>query len=274
MQKSAAQRCDPAVPEPGPGSGREPGQEAEPGGFIVQTMDVVGSTNDAVRALAITGAAGRIAVRADEQTAGRGRRGRNWSSPPGNLYFSVLLRPDCPAGRVAELSFVLAVAAGDTVAALTAEERVHHKWPNDILLDECKLSGIMLESSLADDGAVDWVIAGCGMNLVSHPTDSAFPATNLGDAGALPPPPEEMLGIFLERLGSLFDRWQEDGFASVREAWLARAWRIGRDLTIRLPDREIHGVFETLDSVGTLILATPDGGIEAVSVGDVFAAGN
>src|SRR5439155_19489702 len=120
---------------------------ALPEGFRLRHDATIGSTNDEAKAVARTGATDGTLVWADQQTAGRGRRGRIWLSPPGNLYLSLVLRPECAAARAAQLGFVAALGLGDALAPLVgATVQLRYKWPNDLLVDGKKLAGILLES--------------------------------------------------------------------------------------------------------------------------------
>ena len=139
------------------------------------SYDRLGSTNDEAKRLARTGAAAWTIVTAREQTAGRGRRGRSWIAIPGNLFMTVILRPDCTPQTAAQLGFVAALAVGEAVRAVVpAEVSVRFKWPNDVLLDGAKVSGILLESETTEWGALDWLIVGIGVNVVGHPTVGAY----------------------------------------------------------------------------------------------------
>src|SRR5579872_6699315 len=147
--------------------------------------DTLGSTNDEAKRLADAGAEEWTVVRALEQTAGRGRGRNAFVSPPGNLYFSAVLRGLPSAATAAQLGFVAALAVGDAVSALLPAGRaLRYKWPNDVLVDGRKLSGILLESAAAHDGGLDWLVAGMGVNVASHPAETAWPATSLRELGA------------------------------------------------------------------------------------------
>ena len=150
-----------------------------PDGWRLVALDSVGSTNDEAARLADAGAPEGTVVWAREQTGGRGRRGRAWASPVGNLYTSTILRPDCPAARAAELGFVSALAVADIVPPGRA---VRVKWPNDVLVDGGKIAGILLESAIAQTGAVQHVIAGIGINVGFAPQlpEMRYPGAALG----------------------------------------------------------------------------------------------
>ena len=233
-------------------------------------LEEAGSTNDEARARAAAGAADGTLVWARRQSAGRGRRGRTWVSPAGNLYLSLVLRPSCEARRVAQLSFVAALGVADLVdARLPGHARC--KWPNDVLVDGAKVAGLLLESSLAPGGQVDWVVLGIGVNLASHPgIEEPVPSTSLAAAGAAPLAPEGALPVLLAALARRRQAWEEEGFAAVREAWLARAHGLGGPVTVANGDKRLAGTFAGLDEDGALVLAQDGGTALTIPAGDVF----
>ena len=242
---------------------------ALPQGYTLIPLDEVGSTNDEAKARAAAGAAEGTVVWARKQRAGRGRRGRIWESPPGNLYCSVLLRPACEARRVAQLSFVAALAVLDLVDG-RLPGRGRCKWPNDILVDGAKVAGILLESALKSDGRVDWVVLGIGVNLVGHPgLEGPIPSTSLVDAGAPAVAPEDALPLLLAALTRRRSEWESQGFAAVRRAWLARAHGLGGPVTVVGGRDKLVGTFEGLDAEGALVLAQAGGAPISIAAGDV-----
>jgi len=236
-----------------------------PAAIELVTLASVDGTNAEMRRRIEAGAPHLTLVWAEQQLAGRGRRGRAWSSPPGNLYCTLLLRPDPPVALWGQLSFVAAVALRDAILRLgpELEPRLKLKWPNDLLLDGRKLSGILLEAS-----GSDWVMIGTGVNLDSHPEGTDTPAIALCDVG-FPVTPAQLLPIYAEALLAWFDRWRHEGFAPVRARWLTGAIGLGRDITVRLADRSFAGRFAALDESGALLLEQPDG-IRRVEAGEVF----
>lgn len=220
--------------------------------------------------MADSGGADRTVVTANVQTAGRGRRGRRWESPVGNLYLSMLLRPGRPAGEAAQLSLVATLGLGDALATFVDPSRVRHKWPNDVLIDRRKVAGLLLESSGTGASPVDWVIIGCGVNVATHPAVAAYPVTDLDTAAGTPISPDAVLDRFLDAFDGWYRRWLESGIGAIRDAWLARAQGLGREILVRLPDRELRGVFHDMDPSGALILALPGGKHEVITAGDVF----
>lgn len=248
------------------------GEPILPPGYRLAKHDRIASTNEEARRLGRARAPAPFLVWALEQTAGRGRRGRLWASPPGNLYLSLLLRPDCPAKTAAQLSFVAAVALAQSLAAFLPDRAaVSCKWPNDILLGGRKVAGILLESETGEGGGLAFLVIGVGVNLLSSPRDAEFPATSLAEAGAPPPAPARVLERFLADFDDWQRRWREEGFAPVREAWLARASFLGQPIQVRLDTTGFCGRFLDIDAQGALVLDT-GGERRRVAAGAVFPA--
>lgn len=241
-----------------------------PDGCALIALETVSSTNDEARARAQDGAMDGTVVWAREQSGGRGRRGRSWSSPPGNLYTSTIFRPKRPAGEAAQLSLVVAVAVVDALKSLLPSAvSVGCKWPNDVLIDGHKTVGILLESSGNVD-SVHWVVIGTGINVASHPETANYAATDLNTALGEFIALEPVLEAYLEQLFLWRDLWLAKGIAPIREAWIERAIGIGDPITVRLPDRELVGRFSDMDADGALLLELPDGACQRITAGDVF----
>lgn len=213
------------------------------------------------------GCASGTVVRADEQTAGRGRAGRHWRSLPGNLHASVVLRPAAPASVTAEIGFVAAVAMGECVAGLLPPgSRVGLKWPNDVQVDGAKIAGLLPEAACVGPD-LSWVVIGAGLNVAHAPEDLPYRATSLRAHGAVVTP-GQALEAFLAQLAHWLARWQADGFAPIRAAWLARASGIGSEAAVTLAGRQQRGIFRGLDMDGAMLLDTPDGA-RRITAGDV-----
>jgi BirA family transcriptional regulator, biotin operon repressor / biotin---[acetyl-CoA-carboxylase] ligase len=230
------------------------------------------STNEEAKRRAAAGAPEGTLVWARTQTAGRGRRGRVFVSPPGNLYLSILLRPTRPTAEAAQLGFAAALAVGEAVSPLLPRpDMLTYKWPNDVLIDRRKTSGISLESRATGEGRMDWLVIGIGINLASYPEHVEYPAISLAAAGVEAVTVEAMLETVAERFHLWYERWQEAGFGPLREAWLARAHGVGEAIRVRLEASETSGRFVGLDDDGALLL---DDGVarRRVSAGDVFPA--
>jgi BirA family biotin operon repressor/biotin-[acetyl-CoA-carboxylase] ligase len=241
-----------------------------PDGFRLCHYYTVGSTNDEAKALARAGAADGTLICANEQTAGRGRRGRIWRSPPGNLYLSLVLRPDCAPARAAQLGFVAALGLGDALRPFVGTAlRLRYKWPNDLLANGEKIAGILLEAETSSREGVDFVVVGVGVNIASAPGDADYPATSLRAHGIAAVTPPVLLEGFVRHFAEWVRRWSEAGFAPVREAWLGGASGLGEPVHVRLDRMTLTGWFRDLDDDGALVLDAAEGS-RRIAAGDVF----
>jgi BirA family biotin operon repressor/biotin-[acetyl-CoA-carboxylase] ligase len=230
--------------------------------------ETLGSTNAEALARARAGERGPLWISAKAQTAGRGRRGNIWISELGNLYASLLLSEPSAPREAPQLSFVAALALSDALCAFAARlaPRLKVKWPNDLLVAGEKVAGILIEGESAPNFAV---AIGFGVNCVSHPAGTSYPATDLAAAGAAVTP-ERILAVLEPAMMARVAQWQGgQGFASIRADWLARATGIGEPMRVRLPERELAGRFQGLDEAGRLLLETPSG-VHPVAAGEVF----
>jgi BirA family transcriptional regulator, biotin operon repressor / biotin---[acetyl-CoA-carboxylase] ligase len=211
-------------------------------------------------------------VVADEQTGGRGRHGRQWSSPPGNLYTTLALTAPCPAERGPELGFVAGVALHRAVTCVTGtlHPQLALKWPNDLLIDRAKCAGLLLEG-LQIRGAF-CVLVGFGVNLVSAPDDTPYPAAALlarhDDRQCGFERRDTILATLMDEWLHAEAQWRED-FSTIRTEWLSRAAFLNEPVTLRLPDGELSGIMRGIDNRGRLQLDTPEGQ-RAIDAGDLF----
>jgi BirA family biotin operon repressor/biotin-[acetyl-CoA-carboxylase] ligase len=242
---------------------------ASAAGVRLVAHELLTSTNTEALALARAGERGPLWVAAERQSAGRGRRGRTWTSERGNLFASLLLTDPAPAEHWPELAFAAALAVHDAVAELagTLKPQLAIKWPNDLLLAGRKFGGILIEAEGTEAGAV---AVGIGINCKSHPKDTDFPATDLGAAGAKISVAKLFRALSVKMLGRLAQWNRGEHFSTIRTDWLARAAGLGEAIRVRLADREIGGRFETLDDSGRLVLLLAEGGREAITAGDVI----
>ena len=240
-----------------------------------QAYDALGSTNAEALARARAGERGPLWISARHQEAGRGRRGNAWASAPGNLYASLLLSEPSPQAVAPQVSFVAALALHDAVADCAPQigPLLSVKWPNDLLIGGAKVAGILIEGENQTSNRIGFsVIIGFGVNCADHPADTPYPATDLSHAGSSVTP-EQMLRALAAAMHRRLAQWQRgQGFASVRADWLKRAAGLGRDIRVRLPDREFSGSFEGLDDAGHLLVRGP-AGLTTVSAGEVFGLG-
>jgi BirA family biotin operon repressor/biotin-[acetyl-CoA-carboxylase] ligase len=219
-------------------------------------------------ALAAEGAPEGTAILARRQTAGRGRAGRGWDSPEGNLHLSVLLRPDAPLREAPLFGLAAAVALADATVAALSGAPVALKWPNDLLLGGAKAGGILAEAA-AEGGRIGHLILGIGVNLAHAP---ALPdrATACFAAFAPPPEPVGFAGMLLDALGRRLGELKARGFAPIREAWLARGPAPGAPVTVRGDAAARAGRFAGLAEDGSLLLER-DGETLTIAAGEVGA---
>jgi BirA family biotin operon repressor/biotin-[acetyl-CoA-carboxylase] ligase len=240
-------------------------------GFRLVTLDTTPSTNDEVRQRVGEDDGRPLWVVAAEQTKGRGRHGRVWSSPRGNLYASLILPEPCAPADAPQLGFVAGLALHDAVAAVTglAAPRLALKWPNDLIVDGAKVAGILLEGHRIGAARRFAVIVGIGVNVAAAPSDTPYRATHLACLAGevdLAKLFENLSAHMAKRLGA----WQRGSdFAVIRAAWLSRAAGLGAPVTVRLPGREARGIFQGMDSRGRLVL-DGDRSREAIDAGDLF----
>ncbi|MSO92169.1 MAG: biotin--[acetyl-CoA-carboxylase] ligase [Rhodospirillales bacterium] len=244
-----------------------------PPAYRLVALETIDSTNAEAKRLAAQGeesAPDGTLVWALAQTAGRGRRGRRWESPEGNLYCSLILRPEVSVARAAELAFVAALAVYDTIGSLCSPgQSAACKWPNDVLLNGRKVSGILLESQSRADGGLDWLVLGVGINVESAPAQAEFPATALHREGDTHIGVVDVLEGFARHFLVWTNRWLDDGFRPIRENWLWRAAGKGETIRVRLDRETLEGTFEDIDERGALVLGLP-GTVRRIAAGDVF----
>lgn len=245
------------------------GEAARAAGYRLIVRDEVGSTMEEARRALHQGEPGKLWIVARSQNAGRGRHGRQWSSPPGNLYASLLLVAPCEPAQAPQLGFVAGLALHDAAAKVTGlnHPRLALKWPNDLLLDGAKCSGLLLEGE--SRGGAFSVVIGLGINIASCAQGTPYPATFLR-AHAPQVTIEAALGALSEAWAARFATWQQaGGFAAIRQAWLERAAFLGQTITIRPPGEVVTGTFTGVDGSGRLLLATPAGN-RSFDAGDLF----
>lgn len=233
---------------------------------MIRTVEETASTNADMLALAAQGEAEGTWLRADTQAEGRGRMGRAWHSPIGNLYASTLVRLQPQDPPAATLALVAAIALHEVVIAYTSDAcLVIIKWPNDLLVNGAKVAGILLER------ANDAVVIGVGANLGFHPVGLDRPVTSLRAQGVDAPDPH----YFCEDLARAFAywlvRWRGSGLEAIRQAWLRGAHPEGTALTANLGDgTSVDGLFDGLEADGALRLRLADRSLRVIHAADVF----
>jgi BirA family biotin operon repressor/biotin-[acetyl-CoA-carboxylase] ligase len=234
--------------------------------YRVVALDEVASTNDEALARARAGAPEGTFIVARRQTAGRGRRGRTWQSPPGNLHLSLILRPAAGLAAAVPVGFAAALAArGAIVHGLPPGRRVELKWPNDVLINGAKAAGVLIET--ADDA----LVLGVGINVAHHPDGTPYPATSIhgaGGCGTL----DDVLSAFCATFKARWDAYLRDGFGLLREEWLAHARGLGETMTVDLEGAPLTGIFRGIAEDGALVLDRGAAGVKRITAGDVSFA--
>jgi BirA family biotin operon repressor/biotin-[acetyl-CoA-carboxylase] ligase len=238
-------------------------------------FEALDSSNAEARRRADAGERGPVWLLARRQTAGRGRRGRAWSGGQGNLAATLLLTLDKPPLEAAQLAFVTALAVARMIDAYVPAAVTRLKWPNDVLIEGRKASGMLIESGPASGGGL-WLAIGVGVNLQDFPADVERPATALSehlrhDVMRAPTQDEALAGLSAA-FGEVMDLWLAQGFEPIRSAWTERAVGLGAPCEARLEGETVTGVAEGLDADGALLLRLPAGSRRRITAGDVFFA--
>lgn len=231
----------------------------------------IGSTNAEGLSRLARGEPMPVWLVADIQTAGRGRRGRPWTSELGNLFATLVLPNPAPVAHIAQLCFVAGLALRDAVlsaAPLVAPEQLRLKWPNDLMLDGGKLAGILVEGG-SDPAGRPAAVIGFGVNCLHHPEDLPYRATSL-DAAGCPTAPDRVLEALDRAMAVRLNQWNGgNGFPSVRADWLRHALALGDTVVVRIGERVVTGRFENIDARGAMMLRRRDGVAEIITAGDV-----
>ncbi|NKE48625.1 biotin--[acetyl-CoA-carboxylase] ligase [Roseomonas frigidaquae] len=244
--------------------------------MLVIEKDVTGSTNDDLKRLTSEAGGHLTVVWARRQTAGRGRHDRQWISEEGNVFWSILLRPQPTWPSVGELPFVNALAVKAAIDdALGANSGISFKWPNDLILQERKVGGSLIEAGAYSDRTPGWIVVGTGVNVRHHPEGAGmvYPPGALHSLGF----PQASRDAIIERLNIRFcaflDLWVQKGFAAIRLAYLQCAHRLGERVTVGLGHNKTfyeEGIYEGIDIDGALILKKSDGSISRLITGEVI----
>ena len=231
------------------------------------------STNAEACRRADAGEAGPLWIIAGRQSAGRGRRGRAWSSHPNNLSVTLLMRTERTPAQAALVSFVAALAVADLARTYVPDAVTALKWPNDLLLDGRKAAGLLVESGASPRGGL-WLAIGFGVNLAWAPTDSERPSTSLADhlrpGQTAAPSPGTAYRRLDEVMQARLAQWDREGSASILSDWTERATGIPGPCAARLGRETLEGHAEGLEPDGALRLRLGDGSVRLITAGDVF----
>lgn len=234
-----------------------------PSGADLQLFDTLDSTSLEAKRRIEAGEDGPRWIVALTQTAGYGRRGRGWEQRTGDFAGTLFFKPDGEKETLGQVSFIVALALAAALDEIIPPEKIKLKWPNDVLVDGGKCAGVLLEN-LGEHLAI-----GVGVNMVTAPEDMPYKTARLMDhAKALPDPPDFAARLD-EHFWLIYQIWREQGFEPVRQQWLARAAGVFEEITVRLPNEELKGVFAGLDETGALVLRS-GGGKRTIAAGEVF----
>jgi len=235
-------------------------------------FDKIDSTNSEALRLACASVKGNFIILTNEQTAGRGQRGKEWQSLPGNLHFSILIDNGDDRKRAPQISFIAANAMYDTVAFFAKIKEVSLevtlKWPNDVLINGKKFAGILLESiNIAN---VNYVAVGVGANLASYPDDIEYEVTSLKSEKIILTESDNFLNIFMNRFDALLTQWRIDNnFERTRLDWMQNAHNLDKIITIDDGVDRVSGVFKEIDFDGSIRLELPGGQFRNFVSGEV-----
>lgn len=254
---------------------------AVPEGVTLHALEQTESTNTVAKQIAEGGASNFSLVVAKSQTAGRGRHGREWISPEGNVFWSMILRITDSTQEFGTLPFVAGLSVYDALTKLTGKPELFMlKWPNDILLNDCKISGILIETS--PGGQVfgtnlpggPWAVVGIGINVSHYPTaNTRYPATSLHKENFSHISRDKVIFALTSAFVERFNQWNIGGYDSLKDDLTRAMGGIGQEITVRMSDQrneDLHGIFMGLDQSGLLILRKENGEVRHFSVGDVF----
>lgn len=233
--------------------------------WITERYEEIHSTQDALKDLAAKGAREGQIVIADMQTGGRGRHGREWISLAGNLYFSLLLRPDVNLQNVGQLGLVVGLALGRALVEMVDRpEDISLKWPNDILYGGEKCSGILIETDLNTQNQLDYVAVGIGINTKAAPEMAAVLDINN----------EMTMERVLHYIDQVYSSWCVGDFKDILKEWHEMAHPAGTQMSVKLGGETIAGAFDHVDEAGHLHVRLGDNTLRVVTAGDVYVTGD
>lgn len=238
--------------------------------WSIEKYEEITSTQDIIKGMAGIGVPEGKVVQAQIQTQGRGRFGRTWVSPPGNLYFSFLLNPPCGVQELGQLSLLVAVALARVLrACMKVPDDLMLKWPNDILIAGKKCAGILIETDIGPDQALRWVAVGIGVNVEHAPRDEN--ASSLRDYSFLKDiSRDRLLEDFLSEFEALYRMWINEGFSAIKQEWLSYAHKKDTTVKVRVGLQLEQGLFHSINDDGSLLLRDADHRLKTITAGEVY----
>ncbi len=211
-----------------------------------------------------------IVIHAKRQTNGYGRHGRVWEQGDGNLYLSFLVKPKCSLDRVGQLSLLTGLALSDTIDKYMPAQKSTLKWPNDVMVNNKKCAGILIEAAPIKDNRCEYFIIGVGVNIKSAPLDIA---TSLETHSTQGIDVKEFRDIFLSRFSEIYNSWQIYGFEDIHAKYLEKTYERDTEISVKLGSKHIEGKFESIDMDGNLLLMCNEK-IKRISSGEIYATSN
>lgn len=237
--------------------------------WSIKSYQSLPSTQDAIKKLVENDpyVSEGMLIQAIEQTSGYGRYGRTWKGGQGSLMLSLLLTPNSPRGQIATLSLITGLALIETIKSFINSDQIILKWPNDVLINNKKCAGILIESITSADNR-QFVIVGMGVNISSAPIDGA---SYINEYAKTPVDITQLRDFFLNHLESKYYKWQEHGFSAFREEYLNETYDRDTVVGVKLNQKMIKGAFKDIDNDGNLlILCKETQKVQKITSGDVF----
>ena len=245
-------------------------QDILPSGYHFRYLDEVDSTNNEAQRLASRSMDLPLWILADKQREGRGRLGRQWVSYKGNLTATLLFIPSCKVTEIGQLGFVAGLAVYDTIVELFGIIDIKLKWPNDILYENAKLAGILLETVGKTEENQYKIAIGIGINLAHYPMNESYSSISLKAMTGLDVSPLTALHHLSNNVKKWLIIWEKSGFDSLRTLWLTRAYSLGKKIKINFQNKVLEGIFDTIDEYGQLVLKNHNGQIHLIAAGDIY----
>lgn len=236
----------------------------------IEHYSILPSTNDYCIERAKAGCNDRLAVIANQQTAARGSRGRSWTEPEGHLALSIMIKPTSTFIQSFYWPFIASLAFYDGVCkTIGNNEKLCIKWPNDLLGNQKKLGGILIESQIQYPNLIEWIVIGFGLNIKNKPVSLDRPVSCLADITGFLPKPVVFAKFILESFSYWEDIAIQKGFPNIRNAWMQRSFPIGTAMTVSLHGKKIDGLYQGINQEGILLLQTKNG-LEKIAIGEIF----
>lgn len=237
--------------------------------YHLLTYDAIDSTNEEAKRLALSGGQHGAVCWAKKQTNGKGRLNRKWVSEEGNLYCSFLLKPQHLVKDFTQIPFVAALAVARAINPVFEEKNaISLKWPNDILLNDKKLGGILVETVNAQS-KFPWVVVGIGLNIEHFPKDTSLAATSLKDAGVEIISAKIILSRIMNCFFPLMDEWEDKGFDDIKNEWEKHAAYKQEKVSFKQNDMSAQGTFIGINYDGECIIKAEDDTLHSFQAGDL-----